>query len=73
MNLERLPFVRKTRKFRREFKWNGSSRWKFSGDKSCNTFRGITFFPFLPKQPKFSVPFVWITSARLHIERKRKL
>ena len=29
--------------------------------------------PFLPKQPKFSVPFVWITSARLHLERKRKL
>ena len=23
-----------------------------------NTFRGITFFPFLPKWPKFSVPFV---------------
>ena len=22
-----------------------------------NTFRGITFFPFLPKWPKFSVPF----------------
>ena len=21
----------------------------------------ITFFPFLPKRPKFSVPFVWIT------------
>ena len=32
-NLERLPFVRKTRKFRGEFKWNGSSRWKFSGKK----------------------------------------
>ena len=29
--------------------------------------------PFLPKRPKFSVPFVWITSARLHLERKRKL
>ena len=25
-----------------------------------NTFRGITFFPFLTKRPKFSVPFVWI-------------
>ena len=37
-----------------------------------NTFRGITFFPFLPKRPKFSVPFVWITSARLQGERKRK-
>ena len=32
-NLERLPFVWKTRKFRGEFKWNGSSRWKFSGKK----------------------------------------
>ena len=30
-----------------------------------NTFRGITFTLFLPKRPKFSVPFVWITSARL--------
>ena len=30
---ERLPFVWKTRKFRAEFKWNGSSRWKFSGKK----------------------------------------
>ena len=38
-----------------------------------NTFRGTTFFPFLPKRPKFSVPFVWITSARLHVERKRKI
>ena len=28
--------------------------------KKSNTFRGITFFPFLPKRPKFSVPFVWI-------------
>ena len=42
----------------------------FSGKSS--TFRGITFFPFLPKRPKFSVPFVWITSARLQVERKRK-
>ena len=41
--------------------------------KKRNTFRGITFFPFLPKRPKFSVPFVWITSARLHVERKRKI
>ena len=38
--------------------------------KKSNTFRGNTFFPFLPKRPKFFVPFVWITSARLHIERK---
>ena len=39
--------------------------------KKSNTFRGITFFPFLPKRLKFSVPFVsWITSARLHVKRK---
>ena len=41
--------------------------------KKSNTFRSITFFPFLPKQPKFSIPFVWITSAGLHVERKRKI
>ena len=41
--------------------------------KKSNTFPGITVFPFLPKRPKFSVPFVWITSARLHVERKRKI
>ena len=41
--------------------------------KKGNTFRGIPFFPFLPKRPKFSVTFVWITSARLHVERKRKI
>ena len=42
--------------------------------KKSNTFRGITFFPFLPKRLKFSVPFVsWITSARLHVERKWKI
>ena len=45
---------------------------KFFSGKS-NTFRGITFFPFLPKRPKFSEPFVWITSARLQVERKRKI
>ena len=35
--------------------------------KKSNTFRGITFSPFLPKRPKFSVPFVWITSLRLRL------
>ena len=30
----------------------------------------ITSFPFLRKRLKFSVPFVWITSARRHVERK---
>ena len=41
--------------------------------KKSNTFRGITFFPLLLKRPKFSVPFVWITSARLYVERERKI
>ena len=41
--------------------------------EKSNTFQSITFFPFLPKRPKFSVPFVWITSPRLHVERKRKI
>ena len=41
--------------------------------KKSNTVRGITFFPFLPKKPKFSVTFVWITIARPHVQRKRKL
>ena len=38
-----------------------------------NTFCGITFFPFLPRRRRFSVPFVRITSARLHVEKKRKI
>ena len=38
-----------------------------------NTFCGITFFPFLPRRRRFSVTFVRITSARLHVERKRKI
>ena len=71
-NQERLPFVWKTRKFRGEFKWNGFILVEIFREKS-NTFRGITFFPFLAKQPKFSVPFVWITSTRLQVERKRKI
>ena len=41
--------------------------------QKSNTFRGITFLPFLPKRPKFSVPFVWITTARLQVQRKRKI
>ena len=46
--IERLPFAWKTRKFREEFKWNGSSRWKILWKKG-NTFRSITFFQFLPR------------------------
>ena len=41
--------------------------------EKSNTFRGITLSPFSPKRPKFSVPFARITSARLHVERKRKI
>ena len=32
-----------------------------------------TVFPILPKRPKFSASFVWITSARLYVEGKRKI
>ena len=41
--------------------------------KKSNTVRGVTFLPFLPKRPKFYVPFVWITTAMLQVERKRKI
>ena len=41
--------------------------------KKSNTFRGITFFRFLTKRAKFFAPFVWITSDRLQVERKRKI
>ena len=41
--------------------------------EKSKTFRGITFFPYLPKRPKFSVPFVCITSARLHVKKKWKI
>ena len=41
--------------------------------KESNTFRGITFFPLLLRRHELSVPFVWITSAKPQIERKRKI
>ena len=41
-------------------------------EKIVIPFEGITFFPFLPKRAKFSVPFVLITSARLHCRKKAK-
>ena len=41
--------------------------------KQSDTFRGITFFPFLPKRPKFFVPFIWLTSARLPPEAEGDL
>ena len=60
---EQLPFVWKT----------GNS-----GDNSNGMFhpdgnfpgKNITFFPIFPNRPKFPVPFVWITSARLQVDRK---
>ena len=33
----------------------------------------VEIFPFLPKRQKFPVPFVWINSARLHVERERNI
>ena len=42
---------------------NGTAHPSGNFPEKRNTFRGITFFPFLPKRPKFSVPLVWITSA----------
>ena len=56
---ERLPF-------RGELKWNSRSWWKFSGKKKYLS-RYCLF------RPKFSVPFVRITSAKLHVERKWKI
>ena len=41
--------------------------------KKVIPFEVSPFFPFLPKRPKYSVPFVWITSARLQVERKRTI
>ena len=43
-DIERLTLVWKTRKFREELKWNGSSRWKFSGKKVI-PFEVSPFFP----------------------------
>ena len=43
-NLECFPFVWKSRKFREEFKWNGSFLWKFSGQKVIP----FVVFPFFP-------------------------
>ena len=44
---------------------NGTAHPGGNFPENSNTFRGITFLPFLPKRPKFFVPFVWLTSARL--------
>ena len=41
--------------------------------KQSDTFRGVTFFPFLPKRHKFFVPFIWLTSARLPLEAEGDL
>ena len=51
-NNERLPFVWKTRKFRGEFKCNGSSRWKFSG-KKVMPFEVLLFYRFCRNDRNF--------------------
>ena len=71
-DVERFPFVWKTRKFRREFKWNGSSRLKFSGKKVI-PFEVLRFSVFTETTEIFCTIFVRITSAGLHVERKRKI
>lgn len=53
-------------KFQEEFKWNGTFRWKFS--EKSDTFRGITFLRFLPKQWKLFVPLAWLTSGMLPLK-----
>ena len=70
--LERLPFVWKTRLFRREFKWNGSSRWKCYR-KTVISFEVLPLSRFHRKGLKFFVLFVWLTSARLPLEAKGDL
>ena len=47
---ERLPFVWKTRKFRGEYQMERFIPMDIF--QKSDTFRGITFFPFLPKRPK---------------------
>ena len=37
-----------------------------------NTFRGITFFPFLPKQPEYSVPFFLYYQCQASSREKAK-
>ena len=67
---ERLPFVWKNPEIPGRIQMERFIPVEIFGKKS-NNFRGITFFPFLPKRPKFSVPFVSITSARLHPEKAK--
>ena len=57
--------------FRGKFKWNWSSRWKFSGKKVI-PFEVFTFYR-NDRNFLFHFFFIWITSARLHVERKRKI
>ena len=39
--------------------------------KKSNTFPGITVFPFLPKRPKFSVPFVSLNPGFISRESEK--
>ena len=52
LSLERLPFVWKTRKFRGELEWSGSSRVKFSGKKVI-PFEVLPFFRFYRNNRNF--------------------
>ena len=72
---KRLQFVWKTGKFRGELKWMEQLIPVEIFRKKVIPFEVLPFPRFydLPKRPKFSVPFLWITSARLHVQRERKI
>ena len=69
---ERLPFIWKTGKFREEVKWNCSFRWKFSGKKVI-PFEVLPFFHFYGNDRHFVYHLFGLPSARLHVERRRKI
>ena len=63
---ERLPFDEKPNNSRENSNGTVHPGKNFRPKKYI--FRGITFFSFLPKRPKFFVPFVWLTSSRPPLE-----
>ena len=66
---ERLPFVWKPRKFRAEFKcFIPVEIFR----KKRNIIRVITFFSVFTETTEIFCTICWITSARLHVQRKRK-
>ena len=48
--------------------WNGTVHPVEIFRKKVIPFEVLPFFPFSPKRPKFFVPFVWLTSARLPLK-----